>query len=50
MATHYYCSEDSIVINMDADDEFIGKNPLKMFNAGYQKYKAGVLYSNFFWY
>lgn len=50
MATHYYCSEDSVVINMDADDEFIGKNPLKLFNAGYQKYKAGVLYSNFFWY
>lgn len=49
-ATHDYCSPDSVVLNLDADDEFIGKNVLKTFNAGYQKHKSGVLYSNFFWY
>jgi glycosyltransferase involved in cell wall biosynthesis len=50
MATHYYCSEDSVIVNMDGDDEFIGKNVLKVFNAGYQRHKAGVVYSNFYWY
>ena len=37
-------------MNIDADDEFIGKNVLKVFNAGYHSKKAGVLYSNFYWY
>lgn len=50
MATHYYCSEDSVVVNLDGDDEFIGKNVLKIFNAGYQRHKAGVIFSNFYWY
>lgn len=50
IATHDYCSEDSVVLNLDGDDEFIGKNVLKIFNAGYQTKKAGVLYSNFYWY
>jgi glycosyltransferase involved in cell wall biosynthesis len=50
IATHEYCSTDSIVLNLDADDEFIGKNVLKTFNAGYQQFKSGVAYSNFFWY
>lgn len=49
-ATHFYCSQDSVVLNLDGDDEFIGKNVLKMFNTGYQRTKAGVLYSNFYWY
>ena len=35
---------------MDADDELIGKNVLKVFNAAYQEKKAGVVYSNFFYY
>lgn len=50
IATHDYCSPDSIVLNLDADDEFIGKNVLKTFNAAYQKHKSGVVYSNFYWY
>jgi glycosyltransferase involved in cell wall biosynthesis len=50
IATHQYCSPDSIAINLDADDEFIGKNVLKVFNAAYQRHKAGVIYSNFYWY
>ena len=49
-ASHDYCSPDSVAVNLDADDEFIGKNVLKVFNAGYQLKKAGVLYSNFYWY
>jgi glycosyltransferase involved in cell wall biosynthesis len=45
-----YCSEDSIVHIVDGDDEYIGKNVLKIFNAAYQKLKAGVIYSNFYVY
>jgi hypothetical protein len=41
------CSEDSIVLNLDGDDEFIGKNVLKIFNANYQRTNAGVIYSNY---
>jgi hypothetical protein len=35
---------------LDGDDEFIGKNVLKVFNAGYRKLRAGVVYSNFYAY
>ena len=37
-------------MTIDADDEFIGKNVLQVFNWGYQTKKSGVLYSNFYWY
>lgn len=37
-------------MTLDADDEFIGRNVLKVFNWGYQVKKAGVLYSNFYWF
>jgi hypothetical protein len=47
---HGYCSEDSIVHIMDGDDEYLGKNVLKIFNAAYQKLKGGVIYSNFYGY
>ena len=49
-ANHLYCSEDAISVHLDGDDEFIGKNVLKIFNAEYQKLKAGALYSNFMFY
>ncbi len=49
-ATYDYCSNDSIVITVDGDDELIGKNTFKIFNAGYQKYQAGSIYSNFVYY
>ena len=49
-ANHLYCSEDSIVVHLDGDDEFIGRNVLKIFNAEYQKLKAGAIYSNFYFY
>jgi hypothetical protein len=38
------------VVTVDADDELMGKNTFKIFNAGYQKYQAGSLYSNFVFY
>ena len=50
IGTHEYCSPDSIVMTLDADDEFLGKNVLKVFNAAYQEKKAGVIYSDCFWY
>lgn len=42
-----HCSEDSIVINLDGDDELIGKNVFKIFNANYQRTNMGVIYSNY---
>jgi len=50
VATNYYCSSGSIVLNIDGDDELIGRNVLNIFNAAYQNEKAGVAYSNFYWY
>jgi glycosyltransferase involved in cell wall biosynthesis len=55
MTNHYFgtifhCRKDSIVLNLDGDDEFIGRNVLKLFNWGYQTKKSGVLYTNFYWY
>jgi len=35
---------------VDGDDELIGNNILKIFNTAYQKNKAGVVYSNFYFY
>jgi hypothetical protein len=42
-----YCSEDSVVLNLDGDDELIGRNVLKIFNANYQRTNMGVIYSNY---
>ena len=39
-----------MVIILDGDDELIGRNTLKLFNWGFQTLKAGVLYSNFYYY
>ena len=47
-ATYEYCSADSVVVTVDADDELIGRNVLKVFNAAYQQKKAGVVYSNYY--
>jgi hypothetical protein len=49
-ANHKYCSGDAISVHLDGDDELIGRNTLKIFNAEYQKRKAGALYSNFYFY
>jgi hypothetical protein len=50
MASTKHCGRDEIVVTIDADDEFIGRNALKVFNWGYQTKRAGVLYSNFYFY
>lgn len=50
LAAMNHCPFDSIVVNIDGDDELIGRNVLQVFNWGYQTLKAGVLYSNFIFY
>ena len=35
------------MVTLDADDEFIGRNVLQVFNWAYQTKKAGVVYSNY---
>ena len=50
MASINHCSKDSIVVTLDGDDEFIGRNVLQVFNWAYQTKKAGVVYSNFYWF
>jgi len=50
LAAMNHCSKDSFAINLDGDDEFIGRNVLNVFNWGYQTKKSGVLYSNFYSY
>lgn len=50
MGSLNHCAEDAIVVTIDADDEFIGRNVLNVFNWGYQTKKSGVLYTNFMWY
>lgn len=44
------CGKESIIMILDGDDEFIGRNVLRIFNWGFQSKKAGVIYSNFYWY
>ena len=45
-----HCGKDSVVVTLDADDEFIGRNVLQVFNWAYQTKKAGVVYSNLYIY
>jgi hypothetical protein len=35
---------------VDGDDELIGKNVIKVFNAAHQKLKGGVIYSNYYFF
>jgi glycosyltransferase involved in cell wall biosynthesis len=49
-AVHRHCHRDSIVITLDGDDELVGRNVFKLFNWAYQTKRAGVVYSNFYWY
>jgi hypothetical protein len=37
-------------MSIDGDDELIGRNVFKIFNAEYQRLEAGVIYSNFFYF
>jgi glycosyltransferase involved in cell wall biosynthesis len=45
-----HCSNDSIIFNIDADDELIGTNVFKVFNAEYQRTNGGFLYSSMYKY
>lgn len=49
-AVHGHCSADSIVMLLDADDELLGRNTMKLFNAMYHFYGGGEIYSNFYTY
>ncbi len=43
-----YCDINGITVNVDGDDELMGRNVFKVINAVYQKYKIGVLWSSYF--
>ena len=45
-----HCSFDDVVVTVDADDELLGRNVLKLLNWAYVGKKAGVVYSNFYQY
>ena len=45
-----HCAAEAVVLNLDADDELIGRNVLQVFNWAYQTRRAGVVYSNFYFY
>lgn len=44
---HKYCDYNQISYIIDGDDEIIGTQVFKLFNALYQEQKMYVLYSNF---
>ena len=44
---HKYCDYNQIMYILDGDDEIIGAQTLRLFNAVYQKERLYVLYANF---
>jgi glycosyltransferase involved in cell wall biosynthesis len=50
IASTQHCAKDEIVVTIDADDELLGRNALKVFNWAFQTKKLGVVYSNFYFY
>jgi hypothetical protein len=44
---HQYCDYNQIMYILDGDDEFIGAQTLRLFNAVYQRERLYVLYANF---
>ena len=50
MAIRKYCDEDSIVVDIDADDSLIGKQVLKVVNAIYQDPNVWQLNSAFIYF
>ena len=44
------CSDDSIVLVLDGDDEILGRNTFKTFNREHQRLKGGWIYTNNFHY
>ncbi len=47
MAAKSYCKPEEIFIIVDGDDELLGRQVLKHFNAVFQSKKVWVMYSNF---
>ena len=47
MGIHKYCNLGEVVVIIDGDDSFIGRNVLALYNAIYQKDGAAMAYSNF---
>ena len=41
------CEEGSVVLNIDADDQLIGRQVMKLLNALYQSSSKWFIYSNF---
>jgi len=49
-AVNNYCSKDSLVMNVAGEDELIGRNVFKTFNAAYNEGKPLIMYSNLYYY
>ena len=47
MAAKQYCKPKDIYLIVDGDDELLGRQVLKLFNAGFQKNDAWFVYTNF---
>jgi hypothetical protein len=45
-AVYDYCRSGEILAIVDGDDELIGRQVLKLFNAAYHRTKAFAIYSN----
>ena len=45
-----FCSNMTITFPIDGDDELIGNNVFKLFNAIYQSKNPGIAYSNHIYY
>jgi glycosyltransferase involved in cell wall biosynthesis len=46
-AAREYCRSDDIFMVVDGDDELLGRQTLKVFNAAFQREGAWFVYSNF---
>lgn len=42
------CKSGEIVMLLDGDDSFLGRQVMSLFNAVYQQNKAGLVYSTYF--
>jgi hypothetical protein len=42
-----YCKSGEIVMILDGDDSLLGREVMSLFNAVYQKNKAGLVYSRY---
>ena len=47
MAAAQFCKPYEIMIIIDGDDQLLGKQGFKFYNAIFQKYDIWIMYSNF---